>query len=224
MAKRPPEKNRRALIEEQRKKARAKERRATVLTIGITSLIGIALVAGIVVFANDGQGINGPDLDKVGVAREAAGCTEPKEEEIAEDNAHTSQNGDRVEYAAPLPPTSGRHNPTPLPVGAKKFYSREENPPPERAVHNLEHGYIVVWYDSKVSDQQIELLQQAADGAEGKFLVVPWTRADFAGDKHIVLTSWGIKQECTDVSGAAMKSFQDNYGGQKSKAPEKNAI
>lgn len=222
MAKRPPENNRRALIDQQRKKARAKERRATVLTIVITSIIGIAMLVAVIMFGRDGKGINGPDLEAVGVTAEAAACGESKEEAIAEKNEHTPQNGDPVNYTV-APPTSGNHSPTPLPFG-KRFYSRDENPPPERAVHNLEHGYIVVWYDSKVTDAQVSVLEEAASGAEGKFLVVPWTRGDFPGDKHIVLTSWGQKQECGDVSGAVMKKFQDNHGGNKSKAPEKNAV
>lgn len=227
MAKRTPENNRRKLIEEQRKKQRSGEKRATYLTIGITSLLGLALIGGAVYYSGSGESAD-VALRAVGVAADAAGCDAPKEEPIpkeAEDDAvkHTPQNGERVEYPI-APPSSGRHNPTPMPVGAKKFYSRDENPPPERAVHNLEHGYVVAWYDSKTTDAQLDVLKKAGDSAEGKLLIMPWTRADFPDNKHIVLTSWAQKQACTDVSGAAFQDFFDNHGGPKSKAPEKNAV
>lgn len=226
MAKRTPENNRRKLIEEQRKKIKRQERRTTVLTVVISSVIGIGLIGSAVYFGSRDK--RDVALRTVGFAAEAAGCDAPVVEEIpkdAENEAvkHTAQNGDRVEYPI-APPSSGRHNPTPLPVGAKKFYSRTDNPPPERAVHNLEHGYIVVWYDNKVTDEQIQRLEDAAAAAEGKFLIVPWTRADFPKDKHVVLTSWAQKQSCTDVSGSVMQDFLDKFGGRNSKAPEKNAI
>lgn len=222
MAKRPPENNRRKLIEEQRKKIRSKERRGTVLTIVIASLIGIGLIASAVYFGGKDKKAD-VALRSVGFTADAAGCSEPKEEKVEGEANHTPKNGDPVLYTV-HPPTSGRHNPTPLPVGAKKYYSRDDNPPPERAVHNLEHGYVVVWYDMKASEEQIQVLEDAADAAEGKFLIVPWIREDFPEDKHIVLTSWGQKQACTEVSGAVMQDFFDKYGGRNSKAPEKNAI
>jgi hypothetical protein len=228
VAKRSPENNRRRLIEEQRKKARAQERRKTILTIVLCTLLGAALIGGSVYFSVKNKNKPSPTaLRSVGVASEAAACSAPKDEPIPDAatgaTKHTARDGDHVDYDK-APPTSGRHNPTPLPVGAKKFYSRDENPPPERAVHNLEHAYTVVWYDKKATDAQIEALKKAADAAEGKFIVVPWDRGDFPDDKHVVLTAWGERQECGDVSGAVMQDFVDKFGGVNGKAPEKNAI
>lgn len=226
MAKRTPENDRRRLIEEQRKKIKRQERRNTVLTIVISSIIGIGLIGSAVYFGSRDK--RDVALRSVGFAAEAAGCDAAAEEPLgkdAENDAakHTAQNGDRVEYPV-APPSSGRHNPTPLPVGAKKFYSRTDNPPPERAVHNLEHGYVVVWYDNKVNDEQLQRLEDAAAAADGKFLIVPWTRNDFPNEKHVVVTSWTQKQSCSDVSGSVFQDFMDKYGGKNSKAPEKNAI
>ena len=229
MAKRSPETNRRKLIEEQRRKARAKERRTTVLTIVLSTLLGAALIGGSVYFSV--QAKHKPKataLRAVGVSSKDAGCLDPKSEPIPDAatgaTKHTARDGDKVDYGTNVPPTSGRHNPTPLPAGQKKFYSRQDNPPPERAVHDLEHAYVVVWYDKTVTDADIALLQKAADGAEGKFLVVPWDRGDFPDGKHIVITAWGERQQCSGVSGDAMQAFMDKYGGQNGKAPEKGAI
>jgi hypothetical protein len=229
VAKRTPETNRRKLIEDQRRKAKAAERRKTVLTIVGTTLVGALIVGAAVYFSiktkKDRE--NNAALRSVGVAAESAACDAPVEDKIpdsATDAAkHTAKDGDHVDYDQ-SPPTSGRHNPTPLPVGANKFYSRDAGPPPERAVHNLEHAYTVVWYDKKATDAQIAVLKEAADSAEGKFLVVPWDRTDFAGDKHIVLTAWGEHQACGDVSGAVIQEFMDKFGGNNGRAPEKGAI
>jgi cytoskeletal protein RodZ len=228
VAKRPPENNRRRIIDEQRKKARAAERRKTVLTIVIASVVGLGIIGGAVWYGiQDKKNRPDTELAAVGAPAETAGCLEPKEEPIPKEatdaTKHTQRDGDRVEYDK-APPTSGRHNPTPLPVGAKKFYSREDNPSPERAVHNLEHGYLVVWYDKKATDAQIEQLKQAAESAEGKFLVVPWPRDDFPDDKHIVLTAWAVRQQCSEVSGKVMQDFYDEHGGPNGTAPEKNVI
>lgn len=226
MAKRTPETNRRKLIEEQRKKARAQERRKTIATIVICTVVGALLIGASVYFGTKGGG-GGSNLAmrEVGLASEAAGCLPVKEEEIpseANDEGvkHTSE---QVQYN-PAPPTAGRHNPTWLPVGRKKFYSRDDNPMPEMAVHNLEHAYVVVWYDSKATDEQLDRLRDAADAAESKFLVVPWTRGDFPDDKHVVLTAWGFRQQCSDVSGAVIEDFINKHGGRNGKAPEKNAL
>jgi hypothetical protein len=229
VAKRSPETNRRKIIEEQRRKAKAAERRKTVLTIVISTLLGAALIGGSVYFSIQSKNKSKPvALKKVGLATADAGCLDPKAEDVPKDavdaaRKHTARDGDKVDYGTNVPPTSGRHNPTPLPVGAKRFFSRDDNPPPERAVHNLEHGYVVVWYDKTVSAADIDLLKKAADGAEGKFLVVPWDRQDFPGDKHIVMTAWSERQQCSGVSGEAMQKFMDTYGGANGKAPEKGA-
>lgn len=220
MTKRSPENNRRKLIEDQRKKARASERRKTIATIVICTVVGGLLIGASVYFGVKGGGGSSLAMREVGLAEEAAACNPVKDEEVKGEANHVPT---QVNYS-PVPPTSGEHAPTTLPVGRKKFYSREDNPAPENAVHNLEHAYVVVWYDSKATEEQLDRLRDAADAAEAKFLVVPWTRGDFTGDKHIVLTAWGFRQECSDVSGAVIQTFIDKHGGFAGKAPEKSAL
>lgn len=227
MAKRSPENQRRHLIEEQRRKARAAERRKTILTIVLSTLLGGALIGGSVYFSIQSKNKTKPvALTKVGVKKDEAGCLDPKSETIPTEATggakHTAKDGDHVDYPS-APPTSGRHNPTPLPAGAKKFYSRQESPPPERAVHNLEHAYVVLWYDKTVGKDQLTQLEQAANSGPAKFIVVPWDRADFPDNKHIVLTAWGERQQCSGVSGEVIQSFIQQFGGNAGKAPEKGA-
>jgi hypothetical protein len=102
-------------------------------------------------------------------------------------------------------------------------------------VHNLEHGYTVVWYRASAPSKQIDNLQRIAKtfGSEeydpaDKFIAAPWSDADGAGfpaGKDVVITRWtadpndpgdvtkqrGVRQACTNVSGAAIQEFMAKY-------------
>ena len=89
-----------------------------------------------------------------------------------------------------------------------RFYPLADKPRPERAVHNLEHGYVVAWYDSKLPADQVAHLQALASaGNLSRLLVVGWTEGDLPANKHIVLTSWGRTDRCTKVSDDVINSF-----------------
>ena len=65
-----------------------------------------------------------------------------------------------MDYAQ-SPPDSGKHYPTPAPF-TKHFYAEADRPPVETLVHNLEHGYTVVWYRADAPSKQIKNLQRIA--------------------------------------------------------------
>lgn len=228
MAKKTPETNRRRVIEEQRRKARAKERRTTALVIILSVILGGGLIGGAVYAGAQSKKHKKEHtaLNAVGVSAAKASCDAPKAEDVPKDaleNA-TKHTTETVDYGTNVPPTSGRHNPTPLVSTNQHFWSRDSKVKPEQAVHNLEHGFVVVWYDKTVSDADIELLKKAADSGETKLLVVPWLRGDFPNGKHIVLTAWSERQTCNGVSGPAMQKFVNDFGGAAGKAPEKQLV
>ena len=89
-------------------------------------------------------------------------------------------------------------------------------------MHNLEHGYTVLWYDgTKVKDTT--LLKDVADQANkvteasGKFKVVEWdaSRGAFPADKPYALSHWakdaGHRQLCGDLSGQVIIDFVKKY-------------
>ena len=84
----------------------------------------------------------------------------------------------KVEYDT-VPPSHGPHFAQPA-VSARKFYTAADRPPVETLVHNLEHGYTVLWYDGDKAKGKEELLRDIADQANkkaesaDKFLVVEW--------------------------------------------------
>ena len=58
------------------------------------------------------------------------------------------------------PPDSGSHYANPAPF-TKHFYAEADRPAVETLVHNLEHGYTVVWYRADAPEQGDQ--QPAAD-------------------------------------------------------------
>jgi hypothetical protein len=124
--------------------------------------------------------------------------------------------GTKVDYAAltakagqALPPTSGPREANPLPE-SPTFYAVKDAPAPERAVGNLNHGFVVVWYDSKLPAKQVEEPQAAAT-TNARTLVVPWTRSELPDGKHVVLTAWDRTQRCGTVSAPVIADFAATY-------------
>ena len=118
------------------------------------------------------------------------------------------------------PPNSGPHHAQWATV-RKRVYTPDDAPPVEQVVHNLEHGYVVVWYDPARTDGGP--LDDALTPAQvRKLFAVPWTR-DANLPAPYVLTAWGHEQQCTDVSGEAIANFVAEHGGGNGDAPEPDA-
>ena len=142
-----------------------------------------------------------------GVKAADAGCAAEVSEPTPE--AWTKHVPTKVDYPV-APPDGGPHHQVTLSMGADHFYAASEHPAPERAVHDLEHGLVVAWYDTELSAAEVGALKQVAAAAGSKklrFVAVPWDRGAFADGRHVVLTAWGVTQRCARVSGAAIDSF-----------------
>ncbi|MEX2162077.1 MAG: DUF3105 domain-containing protein [Anaerolineales bacterium] len=107
---------------------------------------------------------------------------------------HILTDSDPGEYNS-NPPTSGPHYEEPLPAG---FYEAADlaawGPYPQaHAVHNLEHGYIIFWFNCDLLDENgcEELKTQIRDFINGspvrKLIAFPWP----GGSSALALTSWG---------------------------------
>ena len=99
-----------------------------------------------------------PSLTDIGASAKAAGCTEVEEQDATGAGEHTT---DKVTYDT-TPPSFGAHNPTPD-SGGKHIYT-DDRPDAEVLVHNLEHGWTIVWYDQSVADdpEQMKTLEATA--------------------------------------------------------------
>ena len=204
-----PNKNRdrREMVEQMRKQAQAAERRRSLAIVGACVVVALAIV-GIAVF----QYVKGErekaelaerKLSEIGVAAQAAGCTPVREEPATGQGDHVTTT---VTYDT-VPPSYGPHNPSADNSGSH-FFTADDRPDVEVLVHNLEHGWTIVWYDESVAndDAQMKLLRATADkfdqhGSDPRYnmIIAPWTEDDGEGrpipeGKHLAFTHWSIHQ------------------------------
>ena len=202
MSKKLEQKQRRREAEEaKRKELRSASRRRNL----ITSVIALVIIGAVLALVlSDRQAENAP----IGPASaQEAGCGEVEEfdevsrEHIEEGSQHEPYNSD--------PPTSGPHYSSP--AEAQFFSSPVE---PERVVHNLEHGQIVIWYQPDLPEETIGQLQDLVEDAVPFVLATPYS----GGDSPIVLTAWQNSLSCETPSTAVFEDFRKQFQGQ---GPEK---
>jgi Protein of unknown function (DUF3105) len=228
-------KDRKARVEEMRRQQKAQERRKNILFIGIASVVALIIVAAAATPAILGW-LNDPareEASSFGASAAAASCDAVISEEASGVGTHVGPGTDspdttRVEYAT-VPPTFGQHYAIPAPF-SRKFYTADDRPPMEQLVHNLEHGYTVVWYDDTIGGDQLDALRDLSDnissqeGSE-KFIVSAWDASygDFPEGKHVALSHWGAEQGhrqlCGQVSGEVIEDFVQTYPSTDSPEP-----
>jgi hypothetical protein len=214
VAKKSPSKDRRAVINDIRKKQGRAERVRGAAIIGVCLAIAVLMVGAaawgpITGFIKDSE-YDEVALQDIGKSPEAAGC-----QKIIETKADGNQNhiatGTEQTYTT-APPAFGPHwneaNVAPADM-SRKFYTADDRPDLEALVHNLEHGYTIIWYDETVSEDELDEIRAIGQKFSGtsnfryKFIAAPWTAADaketaVAGDKktefpdgtHIAMTHW----------------------------------
>ena len=122
------------------------------------------------------------------------------------------------------PPAGGVHYGSDFP--AQFFHESDVDSLPEYPegylVHNLEHGYVIFWYNCAVLDesgcaQLKEDIQNVMDDFDGtKLIAFPWETIDVP----LVMTSWGKLQRFnTFIASDARAFIQTN----RNQAPEPNA-
>lgn len=235
--------DRRAKLEQLERERKATERKRTLLFVAVVGVIA-AVIIGATGWSlwQDRQreaSIADRNLDEFGVAADAASCDEPEESGASGNNEHIPEGEIPYDQA---PPASGPHRPNWVQL-ARPFYTAEDRPEVAQLVHNLEHGYTILWYDESVAGddaamQQIEDLSGkfTDDSLDTAFIAAPWTSGDggeFPGDKHVALTRWyadpetredqkGVTQYCGEMSGAVVEQFMADYP--QAAAPEGGVV
>jgi Protein of unknown function (DUF3105) len=111
-----------------------------------------------------------PPPERVGSVEEgarAAGCE--LESFRARTNLHIASPDDEVRYRSD-PPTSGRHHPVPAEDNAYAV-----SPDVRRIVHTLEHGRVVIWFDSDLPREARAALKAFYSDDSHHILLVPDT-------------------------------------------------
>ena len=132
---------------------------------------------------------------------------------------HIPKDTDPGEYNSD-PPTSGLHYAEEAEAG---FYDANTYTyPAGYLVHNLEHGYIIFWYncelvsEAECSDLKKQIQTVMNDLGGTKLIAYPWPTLDVP----VALTSWGRLQKFETLDTAQAKAF---YTANLNRAPEPNA-
>jgi hypothetical protein len=241
VAKPSKERDRRAVIEQMRLEQQRSERRRTYAVVAACSVVALVIVGlGAYPLLKQKQASAG-SLASIGASVSDAGCRPTTTKGAIGNNDHRAE-GSAIFYPD-APPAFGPHYPVPVPM-ARKFYTRQDRPHLPYLVHNLEHGYTLLWYDPTVAANGDELRAVKAIASKfagttnfkDKFIAVPWTDADgksFPAGAHVALTHWsmggthgnpsgqiGVWQYCAKPSGEAVQRFVRDYPFTDSPEPQ----
>ena len=185
--------------EDRQRQRAAQAQRRKLLMIGGGALASLLIVGFI------GYQVFGPQPAPTPSAPLAAGECAPVQSMPNEGQAHLSQGQPPPSYSE-TPPTSGLHDPNPLPDGISS--TPADNASISRGVHSLEHGRIVIYYNN-LSATEIAALENIVK-SERKVIVAPW-----AGLKDkVALTAWTRLQTCNGVNEPAVRGFINAYRDQ----------
>lgn len=151
----------------------------------------------------------------------AAGCRPLERPVVADPSRDHLSPGDPFTYEDP-PAAAGPHDPTPLPPDPHVY----DRPVPEtKAVHNLEHAYVLLWYrptaeGGPTADVISRLAALARD--EDRVIMAPYPR--LPAGIGLALLAWNTRWECpgtldADRAAEIASAFIDAYRG-TTNAPE----
>jgi hypothetical protein len=235
--KNPKNIERREMVEKMRQEQARKERARSLGILGACVLVVLVLIGSAAFVAikdhRHTQALAKKSITQLGKSATAAGCNPIKttKTDMTQEHVPTAP----ITYAD-APPSFGKHRPQPAAFG-RSFYS-DDRPEVATLVHNLEHGYVIAWYDDTAAKNKAEMdeLKTIGDKYVAKnerFIAAPWHPSDgaaFPDGKHIALTRWsadatnpsdetkqrGNWQYCTSVSGSVISSFLDKWPNSES--------
>jgi Protein of unknown function (DUF3105) len=192
-----------------------RDRRGLWLIVGAVAVLAVVgAAASFLLLRNDSS-----TSENVAQAMQAAGCTYKTYPGLPAGVHISNPNATPKEWNS-FPPTSGPH------YGQWVIWGEYDQPVRlAQSVHNLEHGGIVIFYGSQVSQDEISKLRSFYREDPGAMLLAPLPRL---GEK-IAVTAWysadpasnksqGILAECTSFDQDAFRAFRDAY---RYKGPER---
>ena len=209
----------------------ARQRRNRRVGIAGGSVVVVAAIVVLVAVQPGQTEVPSPSelLRQAPAAAQAAGCDEVREigpyQPEDQDQTHLGSGGlltmPPVSTYPSVPPTSGPHNPTPLPQG---IYSSPS--PLDQAIHSLEHGAAIIWYDTSATGADVEQLttfyreyrsMPEGEGQSQKIIVAPYDYPDqgaagrLPAGTQMALDAWHRLQTCAQVSLPVAFDFTAQY-------------
>ncbi|MEO6143399.1 MAG: DUF3105 domain-containing protein [Dermatophilaceae bacterium] len=242
MPKKHVSQDRKARIAELQKQEKARENRVRIQIIGAAATLLLVLGA-VIAYAVVDAGNQRPDVSikAIGVPAAAASCDPATTDKAGGNGNHVDPaTTPKVKYDT-VPPSNGPHFDQPAVTKDRSFYTAADRPAMEILVHNLEHGYTVLWYDESAGEAKKAALEELAkvtnklDAASDKFIVSAWDpsygplpagkkfalshwSATLAADKASLVSQQGHRQLCGDLSGEVVKTFVEKFP--RTSAPE----
>lgn len=220
LTKRERQKARRAKRQEAERAAAARSRRTRLLA---TALVVALVVGGIGFFVQQMLASRAEEqaLIEDAMARlDELGCT--TDEEMPSQGAghfggaEVAANPPETVYEH-LPTTSGRHVGNVVVTGVYEDYVDERV-----TTHNLEHGYVVAWYDEDADPEQVAALkafaQERIDDGDEDLVVAPYNQA-LDDDANFAFVSWERRQLCESFDEGIMLNFVNEHMNDQ-RAPE----
>jgi hypothetical protein len=223
----------------------AKKRRGRLLG-GVALVVAAGLIVALVVLqpfaAKDTTQAQASDLlRQASAAAKTAGCTDvqtigpyngvsdPQDPKYV-DQTHI---GTTTQFPTPpklstypsVPPTSGPHAALP-PDGAGPLPADVYSKPPDiyRAIHSLEHGATIIWYDPTTSGAALDELKSfydrkvsAASIGQDRVIIAPYSYPDqgtagqLPAGVGMALVAWHRMQTCSSVSLPVAFAFTSKY-------------
>ncbi|HEX5862539.1 MAG TPA: DUF3105 domain-containing protein [Nocardioides sp.] len=237
--------DRQAKIDQIRSKQKGAERRRGFMIVGVCVVIALIIV-GAAAYRPIMNWWNLRQFEDLGLSRIGAPASvcQKVETKPATGNQDHVQPGTPIPYED-SPPAFGTHYDVWDEI-TRKLYTEGDRPDVGELVHNLEHGYTILWYDETIAsdNEAMQTLRGIASkftddsNFRNKFKAVPWLESDgdpFPDGQHIAFTHWsiggedaqegkqvGVWQYCSEVSGAALEEFMLEYPYTDS--PEPDAI
>lgn len=151
----------------------------------------------------------------------SAGCGDIQDTGRSGAGDHLGQ-AERTTYDS-VPPAHGPHAGTTVPAGVYEE-PLSEDPNADltiyEAVHSLEHGAVVVWYDG-LKKAEVDQLDRTYSGEE-KVIVTPYP--PLRGDDLVAMTAWGRLVKCEELSTAVIDAFIERFREARTAPEPKNAI
>jgi hypothetical protein len=228
--------DRQKVIDDIRRKQRSAEKRQGFVILGVC--IAIALVIVVAAAFNpvrtwlETQKYADDDLADIGSPASVCGDVTTKN---AKGSGEHRTTGEQITYKD-APVAFGPHwnegGVAPVAID-DRFYTADSRPELEALVHNLEHGFTILWYDETAADDagtlgEIKAIAEKLDYSDTNnrlsFIAAPWTSddgEDFPDGQHIAFTHWsadqatgkskGVWQYCSEPSGEALDEFMKDY-------------
>ena len=222
MSKRERQKQRREARLQQERAIDERSRRMRILAYVMAGVVLAALV-GLAVYNNQQEAAE-QERQRLAVQErlDELGCTPAEDQEDRGqghlDAASLPQQPPEALYPE-RPATSGEHFQGWLKTGVYDQVIDERV-----LVHNLEHGYVNVFYDGGAEDGQLEevrsFAQEQIDGNFPKVIVAEFD-GDLPEDYNFAYTAWGVRQMCEEFDADTLSVFLREHHSGSGDAPEK---